>query len=541
MNNIFEFKQLLNKSIQMIKDYKVSHLLYIACALSIFIALSNIMFSILLQKIMYYALNQNFSSFLMSSLFFMLISILYGFIFYSYNQTKEKLSQEILKITRMNILKNALFSDSDVKNSFDTSTIQTLFLEDAQNIAYYLVETFFPILQIIASIVIGSLYIGYYSKIILICTLVVAAIFFYLNNILSKKNMASFANIQKSNGFEKQLLKTLFNIIDISKIYNIHAFFLSKYQEMAKDRENYYSAHAKNEGMAKSLGEAIILGTELVILIIGVVQVANQQLTFPNLVGVWNAAIGTLIYPFFNFPNIVNKFAEQKISSQRISHYLNTIETSSDIKEDYLVQSENPKLILKDIQFKREEKLVLDKFNLELEIGKLVMIKGESGGGKTTLLKIILQFLKPSSGEIYISEKGQIKNKIYPYFAYVPQGEFLLDIPIKDNLLMANIPYPNAQMANLFTRLGLPKDILLKNTHSLSLGEQQRLAIIRALLSHAPYIVMDEPFASLDDNTIEVLVDIINHTKLKKGFIIITHREAPGLKADQVINLKKRG
>ncbi len=177
----------------------------------------------------------------------------------------------------------------------------------------------------------------------------------------------------------------------------------------------------------------------------------------------------------------------------------------------------------------------LHPFTMGLRAGEFLAIIGGSGSGKTTLLKILMGLITPSAGEVFIEDKPASSypiNALKRKFGYVFQHAGLLPhMSILDNITL--VPYlekvPEADRRDLALRLldtvQLPCDYLTRFPAELSGGEQQRINIARALATDPDFILMDEPFASLDSLTRQQLQDEVLHLKekLKKTIIFITH------------------
>lgn len=173
--------------------------------------------------------------------------------------------------------------------------------------------------------------------------------------------------------------------------------------------------------------------------------------------------------------------------------------------------------------------------------GEIVALVGPSGGGKTTLLRLLLGMMPPQEGNIYLyGEEKEITLCATPstrtLFSYVPQDNTLFSGTIAENLRITN---PDATDDMLFDALkmacaydfvtALPNGLYSRVGESgdgLSKGQIQRLAVARALLSDAPILLLDEATSALDVETERILLE--NITKFRKGrtCIVTTHRSS---------------
>lgn len=181
------------------------------------------------------------------------------------------------------------------------------------------------------------------------------------------------------------------------------------------------------------------------------------------------------------------------------------------------------------LTFPKKQKPVLQDINLTIEEGSLTVILGESGCGKTTLLNILAGFQKPSSGDVLVNHEVVTGPDVTR--AVVFQDHALLPwLNVADNvgfalqlkgLKRAEI---EKQVSAILKIVGL-SHVEKANIWELSGGMKQRVGIARALISHAPFILLDEPFAALDAFTRENMQQLVLDLWIQqnKSFFLITH------------------
>ncbi|HEE6438325.1 ATP-binding cassette domain-containing protein [Acinetobacter baumannii] len=181
------------------------------------------------------------------------------------------------------------------------------------------------------------------------------------------------------------------------------------------------------------------------------------------------------------------------------------------------------------LTFPKQQKPVLQDINLTIEEGSLTVILGESGCGKTTLLNILAGFQKPSSGDVLVNHEVVTGPDVTR--AVVFQDHALLPwLNVADNvgfalqlkgLKRAEI---EKQVSAILKIVGL-SHVEKANIWELSGGMKQRVGIARALISHAPFILLDEPFAALDAFTRENMQQLVLDLWIQqnKSFFLITH------------------
>ena len=190
-------------------------------------------------------------------------------------------------------------------------------------------------------------------------------------------------------------------------------------------------------------------------------------------------------------------------------------------------------LLIKDLAYKKtRNELLLNNINIETKKSDLLIIQGESGCGKTTLLNILAGLLKPSKGlikndnKIFFLDKQNIPPEsrnigyVFQDFALFPH------LNAKDNALYAYKENRDSKLTKefVFNKL-LLNDHINKYPHQLSGGQQQRVAIARAILMRPKLLLMDEPFSALDKENIKSVQELINFAvkTLNIPAVIVTH------------------
>ena len=195
---------------------------------------------------------------------------------------------------------------------------------------------------------------------------------------------------------------------------------------------------------------------------------------------------------------------------------------------------------------------------LEVGRGKKVLFLGESGSGKTTLLSLICGFLEPFSGSISINDKIisdlTSTNKdayrsdnigiIFQQFNLLPYANVIDNIILplyfskqRSKKVENKI---NAAM-NLCDQLRLPESILNQKASNLSVGQQQRVAVARALIGSPSIIVADEPTSSLDTEAQELFLDLMfdQISKNSSTLLMVSHDKSLTNYFDQVIDINE--
>jgi ATP-binding cassette, subfamily C, bacterial CydCD len=192
-----------------------------------------------------------------------------------------------------------------------------------------------------------------------------------------------------------------------------------------------------------------------------------------------------------------------------------------------------------------EKTPALENIDLTIQAGQHIAVVGASGAGKTTLINLLLGFVKPTSGSITANHGLPITNSQLPNnIAWVPQKPYLFHDTLAANL---RIGKPDATQEEMATAAGaahlhefietLPEKyetVIGEGGARLSGGQAQRLALARAFLRNAPILVLDEPTSSLDPETEALLEESTRRLMQGRTVITIAHRLNTIFRADQI-------
>ena len=185
-------------------------------------------------------------------------------------------------------------------------------------------------------------------------------------------------------------------------------------------------------------------------------------------------------------------------------------------------------LKIQNISVKISNSIILKNIDMYIKKGMITCIMGKNGMGKTTLLETIIGHHKPYLGQI--NYNGENISKLLPYeraklgLAYVPQGrEIFPRLTVKENLFtglsIKNNDYKiDTEVLSLFPILSAMLD---RYGGDLSGGQQQQLAIARALLMRPKVLILDEPTEGIQPSIIKIIRDVIVHVKKAKKTTIV--------------------
>ena len=199
------------------------------------------------------------------------------------------------------------------------------------------------------------------------------------------------------------------------------------------------------------------------------------------------------------------------------------------------------------------EEMIFDNFSHDFKPGSRTAVIGETGIGKSTLIKLLMSLLQADSGKITLYDlKGdcaEVSSRTRCNMVYVPQGNTLFSGSIRENLLMGKPDADESQMREALHRAAadfvdrMPEGLdsqCFEAGGGLSEGQAQRIAIARALLRPGSILLLDEFSSALDPETEELLLERLNDGSSDKTMIFITHRERVADYCDSILRLDRK-
>lgn len=423
-----------------------------------------------------------------------------------------------------------------------------------------------------------DVYLNYYVCILNIVIITLSLIFFNFNATMSiLVYIFVTTQIYKTFFFERARLwgkagntlsgKIYTNIIDTLnliheiKLHDKSNFFIRKYFKVVKDWSDLILKNKFVNAITRPIFEIFLLVPLLFITIISSNTIINISI-LPILSVYLYAAFRTL-------PSLVNL----NISKIRQKNYIFAVDYLNDelnnkkkniIQEDLNVKNSSEKfkfekkISLSNISFKFQpsDKLLLNNLNIDINKYDFIGIKGQSGIGKSTLIKIILGLIEPTEGKIILDNEinfQDIKARYMNSMSYVSQNLSLLNDTISNNVAFGidekeidkNEIWNSLELASASQFVKQLKGnlnfVISNNGQNLSGGQAQRIAIARALYHKPEIIILDEATNSLDNQTEINFNNDLLKLKKKITLICISHKESSLKFCDKIYELNLNG
>ncbi|MCB2154195.1 ATP-binding cassette domain-containing protein [bacterium] len=192
---------------------------------------------------------------------------------------------------------------------------------------------------------------------------------------------------------------------------------------------------------------------------------------------------------------------------------------------------------------------LLEGISFSLHAGECVACVGPSGCGKSTFLRTVSGLIDADDGNVHLNGK-QPSDHCWPVFrrqvVYVTQRPTLLDESVLGNLkrpfdyAIANSGFPEHRAKDLVAELRLENGVMEKNARELSVGQQQRVCLVRSLLVEPKVLLLDEPTSALDEEAVAIVEELLDAESKRTGLalLVVTHNRAQADRwSDRIVNL----
>ena len=284
----------------------------------------------------------------------------------------------------------------------------------------------------------------------------------------------------------------------------------------------------------------------LTILTIGTFRIQSSGITNEEF-GSYFTALLMLIDPISHITTNYNELKQGQASLRRLNEITTNPTELSKSNKGIIPDSINGKILFSNINFSYvSNNKVLNDFNLNVDSGEILALVGPSGAGKSTLFSLILNFIEPDKGKIFIDDydlnEFNIKS-LRKFIAIVPQKTFIFSGTIEEAIRFGRISSKEkiinaAKIANAHEFIEkLPKgyDTYIEERGSnLSGGQLQRISIARAMLGDPSILLLDEATSALDAESEESVQKGLKQAMTNRTVLVIAHRLSTIQKADRI-------
>ena len=368
---------------------------------------------------------------------------------------------------------------------------------------------------------------------------------------LMRNYNSQYAAYMEANNHVNSIIIEYVEGIEVVKAFNQSTSSYEKFVNAVQSFKEFTLAWFKSTWKSMNLMMAIMPTTLLGVLPVGLLLVQNGSISPAEL------AMGiilslSIVGPLMKATTFINEAKSMEYAVEAANELLNLPVLPDSGK---IVSIPHNDIALKHVTFSydgSEQNEVLHDVNLELPEGSFTALVGPSGGGKSTIVRLIARFWDVTGGNITIGGKN-IKElsirQLSELVSFVTQDNFLFNCSLKENIRLGN---PNATDEEVYAaakaaccdefivRLDKGYDTPAGDAGKrLSGGEKQRIAIARAILKNAPIVILDEATAFTDPQNEDKIQKSIMALSKGKTLLVIAHRLSTIQNADQIVVLKK--
>lgn len=340
----------------------------------------------------------------------------------------------------------------------------------------------------------------------------------------------------------QQVIENVDSIRDINQ-FSLEEEKLASLHEAGEKLNQEYQKKLKQSSKIQILSEFGVIGTTILMILVGTqLDLSVSQQVTTSIITL--SSFGSVLALSGLGNALLSTFASGKRLFALVNEEPNIIFNSSKQQNE----NEFNDLVIENLSFSYDEKQILDNLNINLEKGVTLGIGGESGKGKSTLLKLLMRYFDPNQGRI-LFDKNNLKDysetELHSLESVMEQKTFIFADTIKNNISLKNEKISQediekaAEAASLSEWIeSLPDKYETKiggQNRGVSDGEKQRIGLARVFLHDAPLLLLDEPTSSLDYLNEQKILHTIKHISEGKTTIVVSHRESTLNIADRVM------
>ena len=437
----------------------------------------------------------------------------------------------------------------DVKR-FHTGDLMTRLTSDAGAIADGIIGTIPNIIILFIELLLVFITLFIYSPLLAIFALLVAPVAALVSFFLGKKLKKLQVKVQESeSNYRSFLQESLANLLVVKSFAN-EDYSVDRLTTLREERFRWVFKKTKMSIASSTVMSMTFQLGYIVAFAYGAWQISTGQITYGTMsifLTLVNRVQGPIIGLAQQIPRVVSVLA----SAGRVIE-LQNIPVEERLPEK--ITSDKIGVDIDHLTFGYTDEVVLDDVSLKIKPGEFVAVIGESGLGKTTLLRIVLSFMGTYTGKVdFFDENGMTDTanaNTRRFISYVPQGNTLFSGTVRENIRMGKLDATDEEMWDALKLSAgydfvkeLPNGlytVIGERGHGISEGQAQRIAIARAFVRKAPILILDEATSALDENTEKEVIKGLQQLEPRPTCIIVTHRKSILAYCDREIKIENK-
>lgn len=420
---------------------------------------------------------------------------------------------------------------------FHSGDILNRLYGDVYDIVNLMTEAIPSVFVVTVQFVASIIYLHSMNSTLAYILITVSPVFILLSKLYFRRMRKIVRRIKDSNSHIQALMQESIQHRMVIKTLEQDGSILNSLGRRQKLLCNQVAKRTRFSVVSRTMLNFGFAGGYMIALIWGIYGLRNGDTSIGILLA-FTQLVGKIQRPMLDFIRLVPTFVGSATSCERLME-LDELEPE---KEGEKISVQMPAGIrFTDVtcRYTDDGRTILENFNHDFRPGTFTAIFGETGAGKTTLIRMMLALLTPQHGKVEIYGNDGTSYAVAPStrcnFSYVPQGNTLFSGTIRDNMRMGRHDATDAQIIEALHNacadfvMELPDGldtVCGEHGYGLSEGQAQRIAVARALLRPGGILLLDEATSALDEKTEATMLNRIKEIYKGKTIIFVTHRTA---------------
>lgn len=389
----------------------------------------------------------------------------------------------------------------------------------------------------------------YNSGILTITTILSSLVGFVFITIIMKKSQKYFKAQQQNLGDINGQIEEVYTGHNVIKAYNAGERVVDEFEQM--NTQLYTSAWKSQflSGLMMPIMQFAGNFSYVMVCIVGGALAINGKISFGVIVA-FMIYVRLFTNPLSDIAQSFNTLQRAAAAGERVFEFLNEEELEEEHVTEKLEKAKG-EVEFKNVRFGyNPDKIIIKDFSVKVNPGEKIAIVGPTGAGKTTIVNLLMRFYEINSGQILIDgidTKNISRDNLRDQFCMVLQDSWVFEASVRENITFGEKDITDEELIDVCKRVNLDHfirtlpqgyDTILNDKQSLSQGQLQLLTIARAMVSHAPMLILDEATSSVDTRTEIIVQDAMDELAKGRTSFVIAHRLSTIKNADLILVMK---
>ncbi|MDU5224547.1 MAG: ABC transporter ATP-binding protein [Finegoldia magna] len=389
----------------------------------------------------------------------------------------------------------------------------------------------------------------YNSGILTITTILSSLVGFVFITIIMKKSQKYFKEQQQNLGDINGQIEEVYTGHNVIKAYNAGERAVDEFEQT---NTKLYTSAWKSQflsGLMMPIMQFAGNFSYVMVCIVGGALAINGKISFGVIVA-FMIYVRLFTNPLSDIAQSFNTLQRAAAAGERVFEFLNEDELEEENVTEKLEKAKG-EVEFKDVRFGYDpEKIIIKDFSVKVNPGEKIAIVGPTGAGKTTIVNLLMRFYEINDGQILvdgIDTKNLSRENLRDQFCMVLQDSWVFEASVRENITFGEKDITDEELIDVCKRVNLDHfirtlpngyDTILNDKQSLSQGQLQLLTIARAMVSHAPMLILDEATSSVDTRTEIIVQDAMDELAKGRTSFVIAHRLSTIKNADLILVMK---